>query len=105
MKNEPMIKIDSELGKRIALTSEHFERATIWDDHPKGLYVTQLVPKEPVAENLRAFFRAATQIHTPLHIVAQPEYINEIAREFCYDFTVDAAGTPEWNNCASKFLG
>lgn len=99
-----MITIDSELGKRIALTSERFERATIWDDHPKGLYVTQLVPKAPAEENLRAFFAAAANIYTPVHIVAQPALVNKIAEEFGYDFMVDVAGTPEWNNCASKFL-
>ena len=102
MKREPMLKIDSELGKRIALTSEHFTNATIWDCRPKGFYVVQLVPRSPA--DMRLFFELASKIATPMHIVAQPDWVNKIAEEFGYDLSVDAAGTPEWNNAAQKFL-
>lgn len=104
MKREPMIKIDSELGKRIALTSEHFTNATIWDCRPKGLYVVQLVPCEPAEANMRLFFELASKIVTPVYIVAQPAWVNKIAEEFGYMHSVDPSGTPSWDNSASKFF-
>lgn len=99
-----MIKIDSEFGKHIGLTSERFSNATIWDSRPDALYVVQLVPKEPAEENLRFFLKECDKLGTPVHLVAQSDFINNIAAEYGYMRWIDPSGTPTWDNSASKFV-
>jgi len=101
---EGLIRLDSELGKKIGLTSANFRSAIIWDCRPKTLYFTLLIPQEPEEPIVRELFRLLETIYTPATFVAPSETVKKIAAEHGYETGVEHCGTPFVTNLRTKKL-
>lgn len=89
---EYIIKIDSELGKRLGLVSELFNDAFVWDCRPAYLGVVRLSPKNDDA--LRTFFQLGSRIFSTIVITAPSQMVVNMSKEYGYEFKMDPAGTP-----------
>lgn len=87
-----LIHIDSELGKKLELTSENFEYALVWDCRPKYLGVVRLQHRS--LEGLRKFFEAAKNIYSTIVITAPNQDAKDMAQYYGYESYVDVAGLP-----------
>lgn len=94
------IKLDSDLGKRLNLTSDQFEDAFAWDCRPSYLGFVRLKPKTP--EALRRFFELGKDIYSTIVITAPTADIIEMSKEYKYEYKVDCAGTPYLTDEVSK---
>ena len=94
------IKLDSDLGKRLNLTSDQFEDAFAWDCRPSYLGFVRLKPRTP--EALRRFFELGKDIYSTIVITAPTADIIEMSREYKYEYKVDPAGTPYLTDEVSK---
>ena len=92
MRKEYTIKLDSELGKRLNLTSDQFEDAFAWDCRPAYIGFVRLKPKN--GEALRRFFELGSRIYSTIVITAPSIAVIEMAKEYGYEYLSDAAGTP-----------
>ena len=86
------IMLNSELGKRLNLTSDQFEDAFAWDCRPAYIGFVRLKPK--TEEALRRFFELGSRIYSTIVITCPTKDILEMSKEFCYEQKVDPAGTP-----------
>jgi hypothetical protein len=89
---EKTIKLDSEPGKRLGLTSEDFEYALVWDCRPKYLGVVRLKPKHTSA--LKNFFELGKTIYSVIVISAPTQDIIDMSKDYGYELKKDPAGTP-----------
>ena len=92
MKREYTIKLDSELGQRLNLTSDQFEDAFAWDCRPAYIGFVRLKPKTEAV--LRRFFELGSRIYSTIVITCPTEDVLNMSKEFCYEQKVDPAGTP-----------
>lgn len=97
---EYTIKLDSEHGKRLGLTSDKFDDAFIWDCRPAYLGIVRLVPK--TEEALREFFQLGSKIYSTIVITAPSKDVRDMAKEFGYELKMDPAGTPYLTDEISK---
>lgn len=86
------IKLDSELGKRLGLTSDQFEDAFAWDCRPKYLGFVRLRPK--TKEALKRFFELGSKIYSTIVISAPLPDVYSMSKKYGYELKVDPAGTP-----------
>lgn len=86
------IKLDSDLGKKLALTSDNFDSAFAWDCRPKYIGFVILRPKNK--EALKQFFELGKQIYSTIMISAPLKEVEEMALEYGYTKGIDKAGTP-----------
>lgn len=86
------IKLDSELGKRLGLTSDKFEDAFAWDCRPKYLGFVRLRPR--TKEALEEFFKIGSRIYSTIVITAPSSDVLEMAKSYGYKYKIDVAGTP-----------
>ena len=94
------IKLDSDLGKRLNLTSDQFEDAFAWDCRPSYLGFVRLKPKTP--EALRRFFELGKDIYSTIVITAPTADIIEMSKEYKYEYKVDRTGVPYLTDEVSK---
>lgn len=99
---EHTIKLDSDLGKRLGLTSEDFYDAFIWDCRPKHLGIIRLKPK--TEEALRNFFRLGSNIFSTIIITAPSKDVLDMSKDYGYELKTDPAGTPYITDEISKTL-
>lgn len=97
---EYTIKLDTDLGKRLNLTSDQFEDAFAWDCRPSYLGFVRLKPKTP--EALRRFFELGKDIYSTIVITAPTADIIEMSKGYKYEYKVDCAGTPYLTDEVSK---
>lgn len=104
MKRDHLIRLNSELGKRIGLTSANFETAIVWDCRPKCLYFTLLIPNHPQETNVRMLFEQLQKIHTPVMFVCPTTIVAKTAKEFNYEVGIEPCGTTFVTNLRTKNL-
>lgn len=102
MKREGLIRLDSELGKRVGLTTANFEAAIVWDGRPKALYFTLLLPREPQEQIIRELFNALDKIYTPCWFSAPSSLVKKIAVEHGYEYGAEPCGTDYVHNLFTK---
>lgn len=100
-----LINLDSDIGKKIGLTSDMFTDLIAWDYSPHMIYITSIWPvKGREEEAYTALLEKLAKIATPVEFTAPSELLRTLAKKYCYDAETDPAGTPRINNKASKFL-
>lgn len=99
---EGLIRLDSELGKRIGLTSANFETAIVWDCRPKALYFTTLYPRQPEDKIIHELFNALDKIYTPCYFVGPTPLIKNVAMQHGYEWGVEPCGTDYVHNLNTK---
>ena len=99
-----LIRLDSELGKRVGLTTANFESAIVWDCRPKFLGITLLRPREPQEAILNELLRALDGIYTPVQILAPSSMLKTIAEKYGYETKSDPAGSFYLTNLKTKNL-
>lgn len=104
IKRDHLIRLDSELGKRVGLTSANFESAIVWDCRPKFLGITLLRPREPQEAILNELLRALDKIYTPVQILAPTSMLKNIAEKYGYEMKSDPAGSFYITNLKTKDL-
>lgn len=100
MRREYTIKLDSELGKRLNLTSDQFDDAFAWDCRPAYLGFVRLRPK--TKEALKRFFELGSKIYSTIVISAPLPDVYSMSQKYGYELKVDPAGTPYITDEASK---
>lgn len=86
------IMLNSELGKRLNLTSDQFEDAFAWDCRPAYIGFVRLRPK--TEEALRRFFELGSKIYSTIVISAPLPDVYSMSKKYGYELKVDQAGTP-----------
>lgn len=99
-----LIRLDSELGKRIGLTSANFENAILWDCRPAFIEFTQIFPRKPHEQTLHALFKALDKIQTPVRFLAPTTLVRQIASQYGYEEKKDPAGSVYITNLQTKQL-
>lgn len=99
---EGLIRLDSELGKRVGLTSANFETAIIWDCRPEALYFTTLYPRQPEDKIIHELFNALDKIYTPCYFVGPSPLIKSVAMQHGYEWGVEPCGTDYVHNLNTK---
>ena len=99
---EGLIRLDSELGKRVGLTSANFETAIVWDCRPKALYFTTLYPRQPEDKIIHELFNALDKIYTPCYFVGPTPLIKNVAMQHGYGWGVEPCGTAYVHNLNTK---
>lgn len=99
---EGLIRLDSELGKRIGLTRANFQTVIVWDCRPKCLYFTLLIPKNPEEQIIRELFNVLDKIHTPCCFSAPRPLVKKIAIEHGYEYGCEPCGTDFVTNLNTK---
>lgn len=102
MKRDHLIRLDSDLGKRVGLTSANFESAIVWDCRPDFLGITLLRPREPQQAILNELLRALDGIYTPVQILAPSSMLKTIAEKYGYETKSDPAGSFYVTNLKTK---
>lgn len=100
-----LISLDSDIGKKLGLTSDLFSHVIAWDYSPHMIYITSIWPvKGREEEAYTSLLERLAKIATPVEFTAPSELLKSLASKYCYDAETDPAGTPRLNNKASKFL-
>lgn len=97
---ENTIKLNSELGKRLGLTSDQFEDAFAWDCRPSYIGFVRLKPLNQ--EALIDFFNKGKLIYSTIRICAPNSQVVELSKEYGYELKVDPAGIPYLTDDVSK---
>ena len=92
MRKENIIRLDSELGKRLGLTSDQFEYALVWDCRPSYLGVVRLQQLNQQA--LIDFFNRGKLIYSEIRICAPNSEVVELSKDYGYVMKQDVAGLP-----------
>lgn len=102
MQRNYTIKLDSELGKRLNLTSDQFEDAFAWDCRPAYLGFVRLRPK--TKEALKRFFELGSKIYSTIVICAPLPDVYSMSKKYGYELKVDQAGLPYLTDESVKIL-
>lgn len=94
------IKLDSENGKRLGLTSDKFDDAFAWDCRPAYIGIVRLKAKNK--EALREFFELGSKIYSTIVIAAPLPDVYSMSQKYGYELKVDPAGTPYLTDEISK---
>lgn len=100
-----IIELDSELGKKLGFTSDFFSHGIIEDSHPAYVWVTYLSPKPGMEiEGLTNLIRRLSRLRTPTVFIAPSKDVENIAKDFGFELSIDKAGTPKLSNIESKLF-
>lgn len=95
-----IIHLDSELGKKLNLTSDQFVDAFAWDCRPKYIGIIRLVPRNQ--EALKTFFELGKEIYSTIVISAPRQDVIDMSKDYGYELKKDQAGTPYLTDAVSK---
>lgn len=102
MKRDYLIRLDSELGKRVGLTRSNFESAIVWDCRPEFLGITLLRAREPQEQIINELLRDLDKIQTPVQILAPTSMVKQLSEKYGYELKSDPAGSFYLTNLKTK---
>lgn len=100
---KPCIKLDDEVGKLIGFTSDFFDRGTLWNSLPAGIYVNGLWPIDTKEdEAIEHFLGRVEQLKIRTRFIAPSKTIIKHLKNHGYFYYKDPAGCPNWIKLSEK---
>ena len=101
--NKFLIRVDSEVGKIIGFTSDLFERGTLWNSLPKGIYVNDIYTlpgKED--EAMEHLLERVKTLKIRIKFIAPRPEVSHHLKQHGFFYYKDQAGTPFYVNLSEK---